>query len=204
LAAFALKNSEELMPIDYANNELTAIRRNDREVTDDAWIRALLHRAPVGYLATVHGDQPFINSNLFVYDEDAHVIFMHTARKGRTQANISENGTEPPAERPKVCFTVSEMGRLLPADVALEFSVEYKGVAVFGRGEVIADPNEAGAALQKLLNKYAPHLKPERDYRPVTAEELKRTAVFRITIEEWSGKKKEVDPEFPGAFYYGT
>jgi nitroimidazol reductase NimA-like FMN-containing flavoprotein (pyridoxamine 5'-phosphate oxidase superfamily) len=198
-----VKNSEVSMSIDYANRELTAVRRNDREVTDEAWIRTLLHRAPVGYLATLHGDQPFINSNLFVYDEDTHVIFMHTARKGRTQANISENGTEPPpAERPKVCFTVTEMGRLLPADVALEFSIEYKGVVVFGRGETITDPDEAAAALQKLLDKYAPHLKPNHDYRPVTAEELKRTAVFRITIEEWSGKKKEVADDFPGAFYY--
>lgn len=191
------------MSIDYANRELSAVRRSDRAVTDETWIRALLHRAPVGYLATLHGDQPFINSNLFVYDEAAHVIYLHTARKGRTQANISENGSNPPTERPKICFTVTEMGRLLPADVALEFSVEYKGVVVFGRSELITDPDQAGAALQKLLDKYAPHLKPGRDYRPVVAEELKRTAVFRITIEEWSGKKKEVADDFPGAFYYG-
>jgi hypothetical protein len=192
------------MSIDYANRSITAVRRNDREVTDETWIRALLHHAPVGYLATVHGDQPFINSNLFVYDEAAHIIYMHTARKGRTQANIDSNGSaERPTERSKVCFTVSEMGRLLPANVALEFSVEYKGVVVFGCGEVINDPVEASAALQKLLNKYAPHLKPGQDYRPVVEEELKRTAVFRIHIEDWSGKKKEVAADFPGAFYYG-
>jgi nitroimidazol reductase NimA-like FMN-containing flavoprotein (pyridoxamine 5'-phosphate oxidase superfamily) len=192
------------MSIDYANRSITAVRRSDREVTDETWIRALLHHAPVGYLATMHGDQPFINSNLFVYDEAAHIIYMHTARKGRTQANIDGNGSaERPTERAKVCFTVSEMGRLLPADVALEFSVEYKGVVVFGCGEVISDPVEASAALQKLLNKYAPHLKPGQDYRPVVEEELKRTAVFRIHIEDWSGKKKEVAADFPGAFYYG-
>jgi nitroimidazol reductase NimA-like FMN-containing flavoprotein (pyridoxamine 5'-phosphate oxidase superfamily) len=190
------------MSIDYANRELTAVRRNDRQVTDETWIRSLLHRAPIGYLATIHNDQPFINSNLFLYDEEANVIFMHTARKGRTQTNINGNGHGP--ERPKVCFTVTEMGRLLPADVALEFSVEYTGVVVFGRGEVITDQIEAATALQKLLDKYAPHLQPGRDYRPIIEEELKRTAVFRITIEEWSGKKKEVAPEFPGAFYYGT
>jgi hypothetical protein len=37
----------------------------------------------------------------------------------------------------------------------------------------------------------------------VVEEELKRTAVFRIHIEDWSGKKKEVAADFPGAFYYG-
>lgn len=186
------------MSIDYAKRQRTAVRRNDREVTDEAWIRALLSKAPVGYLATVDGDQPFINSNLFIFDEAAHVIYMHTARKGRTQANIDGAADE----RPKVCFTVTEMGRLLPADEALEFSVEYKGVVVFGRGEVITDREEAAEALQKLLNKYAPHLKPGRDYRPIVEEELKRTAVYRISIEEWSGKKKEVAADFPGAYHY--
>lgn len=192
------------MSIDYANRPVTAVRRNDREVTDQAWIRALLHRAPVGYLATIHGDQPFINSNLFVYDETEHAIYMHTARKGRTQVNISGNGNGQPVEPPKVCFTVTEMGRFLPAKEALEFSVEYKGVVVFGRGEIITDREEAGSALQKLLDKYAPHLKPGRDYKPVVEEELKRTAVFKITITDWSGKKKEVAPDFPGAFYYDS
>jgi hypothetical protein len=195
------------MSIDYANRLFTAVRRSDREVTDEEWIRALLHHAPVGYLATMYGDQPFINSNLFVYDEAAHIIYMHTARKGRTQTNIDGNNSgqqdDRSAVQSKVCFTVTEMGRLLPANVALEFSVEYKGVVVFGCGEVVNDPVEASAALQKLLNKYAPHLKPGQDYRPVVEEELKRTAVFRIHIEDWSGKKKEVAADFPGAFYYG-
>lgn len=186
------------MAIDYTKRPLTAVRRDDRAVNDDEWIKALLHRAPVGYLATVYGDQPFINSNLFVYDEAEQVIYMHTARTGRTQTNM--NGQS--GERPKVCFTVTEMGRLLPADVALEFSVEYKGVVVFGRAEIIHDPEAAGKALQMLLDKYAPHLQPGRDYRPVVAEELKRTAVYRITIDEWSGKKKEVAPDFPGAYLY--
>ena len=51
-----------------------------------------------------------------------------------------------------------------------------------------------------LLDKYAPHLKPGIDYRPTTDEELHRTAVYRIDIETWSGKQKEVAEDFPGAF----
>ena len=51
-----------------------------------------------------------------------------------------------------------------------------------------------------LLDKYAPHLKPWVDYRPTTDDELKRTAVYRIDVEAWSGKQKEVPADFPGAF----
>jgi nitroimidazol reductase NimA-like FMN-containing flavoprotein (pyridoxamine 5'-phosphate oxidase superfamily) len=136
-----------------------------------------------------------VNSNLFVYDEAEHVLYMHTARVGRTRANIETAA--------RVCFTVGEMGRLLPADVALDFSVEYRSVVVFGTASVIEDEAEAARALQLLLDKYFPHLKPGQDYRPSTPEELSRTSVYRINIEQWSGKQKRVGPDFPGAFFYG-
>lgn len=182
------------MAKDYAALPYTQVRRSDRAVEDEAWIRTLLHRAPIGTLATVHEGQPFINANLFVYDEVTHVIYMHTARVGRTRANLE--GEE------KVCFSVSEMGRLLPADTALEFSVEYAGVVVFGHAAIVDDEQEAAHGLQLLLDKYFTHLKPDVDYRPTTPEELARTSVYRIQIDSWSGKKKEVEPDFPGAFLY--
>tara|TARA_B100000029_G_scaffold434354_1_gene447675 strand:+ start:921 stop:1241 length:321 start_codon:yes stop_codon:yes gene_type:complete len=92
------------------------------------------------------------------------------------------------------------MGRLLPAPEALEFSVEYSGFTAFGKGSIVEDPEEARVALQMLLDKYAPHLKPGVDYRPTTDQELARTAVYGIDIETWSGKQKEESPDFPGAY----
>lgn len=183
------------MPKDYATLPYTHIRRDDRAVDDETWIRELLHRAPVGSLATVYDGQPFINQNLFVYDEAAHVIYTHTARVGRTRANVEGNE--------RICFMVSEMGRLLPADVALEFSVEYNGVAVFGTAQVVTG-DEARYGLQCLLGKYFAHLTPGEDYRPITEDELARTTVYRINIEQWSGKRKKVEDDFPGAFMYGS
>jgi nitroimidazol reductase NimA-like FMN-containing flavoprotein (pyridoxamine 5'-phosphate oxidase superfamily) len=179
---------------DYTTLPKTEVRRSDRAVEDVGWIRDQLHRAAVGVLATVQDEQPFLNSNLFVYDEATHVIYMHTARVGRTAANL--------ASETKVCFTVFEMGRLLPADEALEFSVEYSGVTVFGTAVTIDDPAKAQHGLQLLLDKYAPHLRPDVHYRGIIPEEMKRTAVYRINIHEWSGKKKEVAADFPGAFFY--
>ena len=176
----------------------SAIRRRDRG-KDDEWAAAFLKRAPYGFLATVgNGGQPYLNSNLFVFDDSGggRRIYLHTHRTGRTRANLET------AE--KVAFSAVAMGRLLPAPEALEFSVEYAGVVAFGTGRVIEDREEARAALQMLLDKYAPHLKPGEHYRPTTDDELKRTAVYRIDVETWSGKQKEVEAEFPGAFSLGT
>lgn len=176
----------------------SAMRRRDRG-KDDEWVAAFLKRAPYGFLATVGPDaQPFLNANLFVFDDrsNGRRIYLHTHRTGRTRDNL-----EPTAEAaPKVAFGAMAMGRLLPAPEALEFSVEYAGVIAFGTGHVVDDPEEARTALQMLLDKYAPHLQPGTDYRPTTDAELRRTAVYRIDVETWSGKQKEADPDFPGAF----
>ena len=161
--------------------DLVAMRRRDR-AKDDEWIRAFLEAAPFGFLATVADGRPFLHANLFVYDESAHALYFHTARTGRTRSNLDE-----PAP---VTFSAGVMGRLLPAAEALEFSVEYASVVVFGQGSVVTDEDEAYRALQLLLDKYAPHLRPGEDYRPTTSEELGRTAVYRVDVEAWSGKEK--------------
>jgi len=178
------------------NDPRSSLRRRDRG-KDDAWVAAFLKRAAYGFLATVgKGGQPFLNSNLFVFDDSGggRRIYLHTHRTGRTRDNLET--TE------KVAFSAVAMGRLLPAPEALEFSVEYAGVAAFGRGRVVEDRDEARTALQMLLDKYAPHLKPGVDYRPTTDDELRRTAVYRIDIESWSGKQKEVAEDFAGAFSF--
>lgn len=174
------------------DDERSLLRRRDRG-KDEAWVRSFVQAAPYGFLATTGADgQPFLNSNLFVYDEGRHCIYLHTHRTGRTKDNVTESQ--------RVAFGIAAMGRLLPADEALEFSVEYSGVTAFGTGHIVKDADEAREALQALLDKYAPHLAPGRDYRATTDEELKRTAVYRIEIEAWSGKQKEVEEDFPGAF----
>jgi hypothetical protein len=94
------------------------------------------------------------------------------------------------------------MGRLLPADEAIESSVEYSSVIVFGRASVITDEQEAKLGLQLLMDKYLPHLRPGSDYRPTSEDDLKLTAVYRIDIESWSGKQKKAPDDFPGAFFY--
>ncbi|MEX0749990.1 MAG: pyridoxamine 5'-phosphate oxidase family protein [Dehalococcoidia bacterium] len=174
---------------------LTEVRRKDRQVEDDAFIRSLLHRAPMGIMATVRGGQPFINSNMFVFDEAEHVIYMHSARTGRTASNVEAEDA--------VCFSVTEMGRLLPSERAFNMSVEYNGVVVFGRARLVEDPLEKRWMLDLLVRKYFPHLAPGDDYRLPNDDELKLTAVYRIVIDEWSGKQKKVEDDFPGAFRYG-
>jgi len=173
---------------------LKSARRHDRVVSDEAWIKAMLHTAGTGVLATVREGQPFVNTNLFVYGESAGAIYLHTARAGETRENVERDE--------RVAFTVFELGRLLPADTALEFSAEYASVVVFGRATIVTDQGEADQALQALLDKYCPDLVAGTDYQRATTQDLDRTSVYRISIEEWSGKRNVAPEDFSDARAY--
>ncbi|MBT3322720.1 MAG: pyridoxamine 5'-phosphate oxidase family protein [Anaerolineae bacterium] len=162
---------------------LSKMRRKDREITDKDWIVALLNRAGYGVLATCKDGQPFTVARNFSYNTGNHVIYFHGARKGRTFEQ-AESGA-------KANLNVSEMGDLLVAERAMNFGVEYKGVVVFGQLSIVDDPVEAKRALQLLMNKHFPKLKPDVDYEATTDIDLKVTAVIRMDISSWSGKEKK-------------
>lgn len=172
---------------------LPSIRRRDRAVDDDAWIAQLLQRTAVGSLSTLGEEWPMSIHNLFVYDPQSHCLYLHSARAGATYENLRRN--------PLVCFGCFQMGRILPAPRAFSFSTEYESAVVFGRASFL-EGEEAFAALRLFMAKYAPHLKPDDDYEPANAGDLEKTAVLKVTIERWTGKRKQA-PEHPGAYHFG-
>lgn len=168
-------------------------RRKDR-AKDDSWIKAYLQRMPYGMIATEYQGQPFLKPTQYVYAEEENAIYIHGALEGRMRSNLEIN--------PRICFCVAEMGRLLPADTAMEVGVEYASVVVFGIAEILMDARQAEHGLQLLLDRYFPQLKPGVDYRKIIPEELNITAVYRIKISSWSGKEEVASADFPGAFYF--
>lgn len=148
---------------------------------DDQWISDFLVHAQVGHVASHWENQPFITPLLFWFDAEKKALYFHTNIKGRLLENSKHF--------PEVCFEASEMGKLLPSNAAMEFGMQYASVVVFGKLFKVENDDEKRHALQELLNKYFPDLTAGVDYRPITQEELDCTAVIRIDIESWSGKK---------------
>ena len=161
---------------------------------DDQWIRNFLAHVAIGHVATQWDDQPFVTPTNFYYDPQHHEIYFHSNIIGRMRANSERNE--------KVCFEASRTGKLLPSNIALEFSIQYESVIAFGRIRLIEDVSEKSRALYALVEKYFPDLNPGEHYRPITDKELKRTAVYAMTIDSWSGKRNWYDeadqsPDWP-------
>jgi len=160
----------------------------------DEWTAEFLGKSPVGHVATHWDDQPFITPTIFWYDSEKGVIYFHSNITGRLRANIERH--------PEICFETFNSGRLLPSNVALEFSLQYESVVVFGKVRIVDEQEEQEYALNSLLRKYFPEMQPGRDYRPIIDEELMRTSVYAIQVESWSGKrnwKEQADqsPDWP-------
>lgn len=170
------------------------MRRRDRAVDDDEWIRKFLARSTHGVLATAADGQPSVHINTFVYDAATHALYLHTAKHGRLHTNIDTND--------RVSFCTGGMGRLLPADTAREFSVEFESVVIFGRGSILSDMSVAREKMQLLMDKYFGHLRPGPDYRPITDIEIAEISVFKIAVDAWSAKRKTAPGDFPGAFHF--
>jgi hypothetical protein len=170
------------MPKDY-NPAITPPnqQRRPEHARDDDWVRAFLRRGQIAHLATRWDDQPFITPSNYWYDEERHQLIFHSNVVGRVRANSERHA--------QACAEVSEVGRFLPSNVALEFSVQYASVIVFGRIRVLEALDEKRRALYGLIGKYFPRLEPGREYRPITDQELQRTSVYAIAIESWSGKQ---------------
>lgn len=171
------------------------VRYQPKSVDDPEWIESFLAEQPTGVLGLVDDGLPYVVTQLFVYDEDAAAIYLHGASAGRTHTIVERGHPDTPAT-----FTVSEMGRFIPHQVPMEFTVEYASVDVFGSIRLVEDDTEKRHALERFMTELAPHLHPGEDYEPIAEKNMDVTAVYRLDVEEWSGKRGQKDPAHPGAY----
>ena len=182
------------MTDDQPRNVSSDVRYGGLAVDDDAWIREFLDRVPSGVLALPTDAEPHVLTQLFVRDDD--VLYFHGARGGRGYDLVAAGAPLPAS------FTASEMGRVLPAEMPVNFNVAYGSVVVRGTLTLLDNPAAKRAVLERFMAKYAPHLTAGEDYEPIAEASVDRTAVYRLAVEEWSGKRGEKPPDFPGAFEY--
>lgn len=172
------------------NNDILDITQVNKQrlqeyAQEDQWIVDFLKTSKIGHIATHWDQQPFITPSTFWYDEEHHEIIFHSNIIGRVRTNSERH--------PDVCFETSKFGHFLPSNIALEFSMQYESVIVFGKIRIIEDEEEKRYGLYSLLEKYFPEMRPDEEYQSITEKELRRTSVYGIKIESWSGKRNWED-----------
>jgi uncharacterized protein len=152
------------------------LRRMDRTLDLEA-SRQMLEAAPVGRMATVGPDGPYITPLSFVYVRPASVYF-HCAEVGHKLDNLAHD--------PRVCFEVDACEGVVHAQRASQCTVKYGSVLCFGQARTVDDREEKARSLDLLVRKYA-----TVDYPALTDEELDGVVVIAIDITSISGKSNQ-------------
>jgi nitroimidazol reductase NimA-like FMN-containing flavoprotein (pyridoxamine 5'-phosphate oxidase superfamily) len=92
----------------------------------------------------------------------------------------------------EACVTITLVDGLVLARSAFHHSMNYRSVMVFGTATSVDDVEEKNAALHALVE----HVVPGRmsDARPPSPNELRKTLVLRLPIDEASAKVRTGGP----------
>lgn len=159
----------------------TKPRRKDRTMVSSREMELLLERMPVGRLALMTEDGPYVVSVNYLLLESS--IYFHSGYGGRKMDALRAD--------PRVCFLVDDVGPQVLSDKGCEISQIYESVVCFGRAEIVEDPDAKREILGKMVRKFVPAGYPVRTF---DEQNLLKTAVVRIVIESMSGKANRISP----------
>jgi nitroimidazol reductase NimA-like FMN-containing flavoprotein (pyridoxamine 5'-phosphate oxidase superfamily) len=154
----------------------TVKRLPARGVYDRAVIHQILDAGMVCHLGFVVEGQPFVIPTTYVRIDET--IYVHGSPASRMLQTL-ERGVA-------ACVTVTLVDGLVLARSAFHHSINYRSVVAFGTAVLVSDPQEK----LRVLNSLTDHLILGRweEIRQPNSQELKRTTVLAIPIDEASAK----------------
>jgi nitroimidazol reductase NimA-like FMN-containing flavoprotein (pyridoxamine 5'-phosphate oxidase superfamily) len=154
----------------------TRLRRlHDKAAYDRATICAILDAQPLAHIGHLVEGFPVVTPTLQWREGDR--VYWHGSSASRM---IKAAAGQP------VSLTVTLLDGLVLARSGLEHSVNFRSVMIFGTAEPVRDPAAKAAHLDVLIEQMFPGRGPQ--LRPMTAQEVKATAVLSLPISEASAK----------------
>lgn len=153
------------------------MRRSDREIKEYADIVSVIKSCDVCRLALNDEEYPYIIPLNFGFDDKnaAPALYFHSANEG-TKLNLIR----------KDCRASFEMDcghRLVPDYDAKMCTMEFESVIGYGKITILSD-DEKKEALKILMKQY------HHDEFPINDKVLPMTTVFRLDIENMTGKRR--------------
>jgi len=153
------------------------MRRKDRE-KDKKFALDVLGGCEYAVLATVNADNtPYCIPISPVLTGE--IIYFHCAGEGKKIDNIKQNSS--------VCLTGVRNTKLIPE----KFTTEYESAVAFGKCEIVENEKEKIKALEMICEKYA---KDAEGTAGQIKKYLNRTGIWKIVIEEITGKENKNTP----------
>jgi len=157
---------------------------NDKAAYDADTVKAILDAQPLAHIGHMLEGVPVATPTL--QWREGERVYWH----GSTASRMIRAAAGQP-----VSLTVTLLDGLVLARSGLEHSVNFRSVMVFGIAELVTDASAKAAHLEAMIEQIFPGRWAQ--LRPMTAQELKATAVLSLPISEASakiGQGMPVDP----------
>jgi uncharacterized protein len=149
------------------------MRRKDKQISDQSILEEIIRTAQVCRVGFSDSGQPYIVPMSFGYQDN--VLYFHCAPEGRKLECIRKN--------PKVCFEFDEDVVPVVHEKVCRWSMKYKSIIGYGRVEFVENTEDKRYALEIIMRQYS------RDKYDFPPPEIERLTVFKIMIDEMSGKQ---------------
>ena len=157
---------------------MTEMRRKDRAKSREFSLD-LIDRCTHGVLALTTGeDTPYCLPLTFARVENS--LYFHAARTGRK--------TDLLRACPKVCVTFVGQDAPTHEEEENNFTTKFASVIVTGTAHEVLEEGEKITALEAICRKTLPHAMTGDRFQQAVSSSLSRTAIWRIDMEEISGK----------------
>jgi uncharacterized protein len=152
------------------------VRRQDREITDEAEMRQILKATKYVTVAMCQNNQPYLVALSHGYDEQKNAIYFHCAAEGKKIEYLKANSTV--------------WGQaVLDFGVTEECDYAYTSVHFLGKLVWVTDLLEKQRGIEILVRQVS--LNPEEKLSKIKPEKLGKITVGRIDITYTSGKKHQ-------------
>ena len=164
------------------SDRTTVKRLPKRAAYDQATIHAILDEGLVCHVSFTINGQPNVVPTIYVRIGES--IYLHGSPASR-MLQVLQRGEE-------VCVAVTIVDGLVLARSAFHHSINYRSVVLFGTGAEVREPDRKAEVLRALSD----HLIPGRwdDVRQPSADELRKTLVVSVPIQEASAKVRTGPP----------
>jgi uncharacterized protein len=142
------------------------MRRKAREIVDPIEINRILAGQNLMHLAMSQNNVPFLVPVFYAWDGKA--LYFHSAPSGSKIDILHEN--------PEVCFEVSAVRGIIPADEACDYEAQHQTVIGFGRVCFVDDEADKIKALDSIVSRFTDQ---HFDY---PKDKVAQTTVVRIDV----------------------
>lgn len=152
------------------------MRRKDRQMPKEFALQ-VVDKCDYAVLSMISDNKPYCLPITIVRDQDN--VYFHCAKAGQKYDALLKN--------PDVCLACVGDVNVVPQ----HFTTEYESAVIKGKATLVTDDEQKIKALKILCQRYTPSNMGEFDN--AIKMSLDRTAIFKISIDQITGKRKKYD-----------